>query len=135
MAAVVALLLALAVVVGACGIPTPFDDSGQAHPEAPNGPVPRPVVATPRMVAAAAVAAWQRNDAAALDRLSTQTAAQDLLKRPFPSPAPTLINCQTRAIPGTEACLFTNGALNFTLFVQRDQEAGGWAVARSRFLA
>gem|GEM_PF-3844745 len=133
-AARAAALAGLAITLGACTIPLPFGSPGKADPGPPRAPASPSAVSTPAAVADAAVAAWRHDDAAALGRLSTQTAADDLLKRPFPSPPPTLINCQARTVPGTETCLFTNGALNFTLFVQQDQQAGGWAVARSRFL-
>jgi hypothetical protein len=79
--------------------------------------------------------AWRHDDAAAIDSVTTKTAQDELLARPFPSPAPVLVNCErdTR-VPGAQGCLFSSGVQNFTLVAEPNADGSGWVIARARFL-
>ena len=130
----VAGLLFVIVLIGACGIPFPGGE-GSSSPEERERPPPLEDSRSAEDVGRAIVEAWGRGDRERVDALSETEAEDALLKRPFPSPAPELVNCResTRGA-GEMTCLFTTDGRTFELRTLRGDE-DRWRVRSVKFHA
>src|SRR5436305_3609778 len=126
-----AALLTLAFV--ACGAPSPVTGTDKAKPSRTASHPPSSLVASPEAVSQAVVAAWARNDRGTIEQLTTATARAEILKRPFPEPQPTFVNCQAAPrVAGAELCLFQVARQQFTFTVE-ERGKTGWLVTAARF--
>ena len=130
---VVTLLLAL--LLGACGSPSPVGSNDSAKPGKTAGRPKAEQVASPEAVSQALFDAWRRNDTRTVGQLATTTARNEILKRPFPQPAPAFVNCQPESrVAEGQVCLFQLGAQQISLVTQQ-KPGTGWLVTDARFSA
>lgn len=125
---------AAAVLLPACGLPFPGGE-GSASPEEREPRPPEGVSASAETVANAVVDAWRTNDRRRADALTETEAENQLLKRPYPSDDPKLVNCRVaHRGAADETCLFVVDNRTFELRAIRGDD-GRWTIRSVKFHA